>query len=1103
MPRRSLRLLVPCSVLGIAVGLLTAAPADDAAKPYAAQVAPASDEGQLALRRIRVPAGFQVELFAAEPLLANPVAFTIDHRGRFFVAETFRLHAGVTDIRGHMDWLDDDLACRTVADRLAMLKKHTGPRFADYGVHHDRVRLIEDTDGDGKADRSTVFADGFHSPSTGIGAGLLTRGRDVWYACIPDLWRLRDTKGTGRADERRALQHGYGVRFGFIGHDLHGLRFGPDGKLYFSIGDRGLHVETEGRTVSSTETGAVLRCNPDGSELEIVATGLRNPQELVFDQYGNLFTGDNNSDAGDKARLVWVVEGGDSGWRIGYQFIEKPVARGPWNAERLWDPDRATEAAYLVPPTANVADGPSGLTYDPGLGLPERYRDHFFLCDFRGGAGQSGIRAFAVRPKGASFEMVDQHEFVWSVLATDADFGYDGCLYLTDWVDGWGLTGKGRIYRVFDPKTSRTPAVQSMRKLMAQGLAQRSVPELLGLLEHPDQRVRLEAQFTLAERGETVAPALVGVARSGKTLLARLHALWGLGQLGRQTPKVLADLVPLVQNGDAEVRAQAAKLLGDHRVGEGRRPLEALLQDPSPRVRFFAALALGKLGQKQSMDPVLDLLRANADRDAYLRHAGVMALVGINDRERLLVAAGDTSPAVRLAVLVALRRLGSPDVVRFLNDADPRLVLEAARAINDVPIPAALPQLAALIQRTGLSEPLGYRVLNAHFRLGQPENARAVAAFAARPENPERLRVEALAMLGDWARPSGRDRVLGLWRPLEARPARVAPDAVRPVLSDLFRGPEGVRREAARLMGHLDVKESGSILFGLAADKNEPAGVRVEALRALDVLASERLDEAVPAALASSEPDLRTVGRRILAKRRPKEALPALEAALANGTTKERQGALAVLGSLSEPAADTTLSRWLDRLAAGQVPAEMQLDLLEAVAKRSSPEVKRKLTRYEQSRASADALARYREALAGGDAEAGRRIFLHKAEVYCLRCHKVKGEGGEVGPDLTGIGARQKREYLLESIVDPNKEIAKGFETTVLVLSNGQVQVGIVKEEDDKQVRLVTAEAKTVTVPKSQIEERSRGKSAMPEDLVKHLTKAEVRDLVEFLAGLK
>src|SRR5437588_823471 len=119
-------------VLGLWVALLSLDAETPAAKPYQPSIAPASNEATLTLPRIRVPAGLKVELFAAEPMLANPVCFSIDEKGRFFVAETFRLHAGVTDIRGHMDWLDDDLAARSVADRVAMLKKHLGPKIDTY-----------------------------------------------------------------------------------------------------------------------------------------------------------------------------------------------------------------------------------------------------------------------------------------------------------------------------------------------------------------------------------------------------------------------------------------------------------------------------------------------------------------------------------------------------------------------------------------------------------------------------------------------------------------------------------------------------------------------------------------------------------------------------------------------------------------------------------------------------------------------------------------------------------------------------------------------------------------------------------------------------------
>jgi len=1072
-------------------------------KPYEPTVVPASNEPTLAAKKFRVQKDLNVNLWAAEPMLANPVCFCFDEKGRVYVAETHRLHAGVTDIRGHMAWLDEDLACRTVEDRVALLKKNLGKKFAEYEVHHDRIRLLEDATSAGKADRATVFADGFRNAPAGIGSGLLAWRGSVWYTCIPDLWQLQDTRGTGKADVRKQLHTGYGVHIGYLGHDLHGLRMGPDGKLYFSIGDRGINVTAENRTHKVPDMGSVLRCNPDGTDLEVVHVGLRNPQELTFDQYGNLFTCDNNSDGGDKARWVYIVEGGDSGWRIGYQFLDRPTGRGPWNAEKLWHPAHDGQAAAQVPPIANISDGPSGLTYYPGVGLPERYNGHFFLADFRGGSANSGIRSFAVKPKGASFELVDSQEFFWHVLATDVEFGPDCALYVSDWVEGWGKNGKGRIWKLSEPGLAKNEIAQEVKKLLSEGMTQRPAADLAKLMAHADMRVRQEAQFALADKGGDAVETLTGVAKANANPLARLHAIWGLGIVGRKTPAALAPLIDLLGDRDAEVRAQAAKVIGDARLAAAYDKLVSLLKDPELRVRFFAAQALGRLGKATAAEPIVAMLRENADKDRYVRHAGVTALAQLNSKEALQAAAKDSAVPVRLGALLAYRRLESPDVVAFLNDADPNLVLEAARAINDVPIPAGTERLAALIQKQGLSEPLLWRVLNANFRLGKKENAENLAAFAARAGEKENLRLEALRMLSEWSKPSGRDRIVGLWRPLEPRPMDVATAALRPALGGIFSGPDKLRQEAAKLVGALGIKEIGPTLLDLVADKNRPGGVRAEMLLALQALKDERLEKAMKLALNDTDPILRVAGRRVQSKLEPAEALTGLAKALDGDDRIERQGAFAVLAEMPGKEADALLATWLDKLLEKKVPAEVQLDLLEAAGKRPATELKERLTKFEAARPKGDHLAKYRETLMGGDPEAGRRIFLHKSEVSCVRCHKVKGEGGEVGPDLTGIAGKQTRDYLLEAVVDPNKQIAKGFETVVLVLKNDTIVAGIIKAEDGKEVKLVTAEGKLVTVPKDQIEERATGKSSMPEDLVKHLSKRELRDLVEFLAGLK
>jgi quinoprotein glucose dehydrogenase len=767
------------------------------------------------------------------------------------------------------------------------------------------------------------------------------------------------------------------------------------------------------------------------------------------------------------------------------------------------------------------------LTYYPGLGLPERYNEHFFLCDFRGSSGGSGVRSFACQPNGATFKMVDQHQFIWSVLGTDVDFGMDCAIYVSDWVEGWDKPNKGRIWKITYPESANKPDVQEVKKLMAEGFDKRPISELVNLLQHKDMRVRQSAQFALAEKGAEAIPAFAGVAREGKNRLGRFHAIWGLGQVGRKDAAAYQALLPLLKDADPEVKAQAAKTLGEGKVVAAGDSFVALLKDPEPRVRFFAAQGLARLphpnpppqgGRGKAFTPsplagevwgggyipaVLDMLRDNADKDAYLRHAGVMALADSGAKEEWMKAADDASPAVRMAVLLALRRTNDADVARYLNDADPKLVVEAARAINDVPIDAAAPKLAALVRQTGLSLPLGYRVLNANFRLGKKENAEAVAAFAGRADATEVLRIEALKELADWTKPAGRDRVMGVWRPLEPRPPELAADAFRAALGGIFNGSDKVRKEAVATAVKLGVKEVGPVLLETAKDVKRPARTRAEALGALAALKDSRLDAAVKAALDDAEPLVRSEGRRVLAQTKPAEALPLLAKAVASGEIIERQGAYAALGEMKTPGVDDLLAKQLDELMAKKQPPEVALDLLEAAGKHSSKEIKDRLNRYEAAKPKGDALAPYREALVGGDADNGRRIFFYKQETSCLRCHKVNGEGGEVGPEMKGIGTRQKRDYLLESIVDPNKVIAKGYESVLLVLNNGQTRTGVLKGEDAKEIRLMTAEGKIVTVAKAEIDERHPGKSAMPEDVIKKLSKSELRDLVEFLAGLK
>ncbi len=287
------------------------------------------------------------------------------------------------------------------------------------------------------------------------------------------------------------------------------------------------------------------------------------------------------------------------------------------------------------------------------------------------------------------------------------------------------------------------------------------------------------------------------------------------------------------------------------------------------------------------------------------------------------------------------------------------------------------------------------------------------------------------------------------------------------------------------------------------ADSSRPTEARVEALKALETLKDKQLLEVVRKAATDPAAPIRVEAVRILSNLDPDAAIDAIHGALDHGPTPEKQGAFATLGAMNNPKADVLIARWLEKLAANEVAPEIRLDLAEAASKRATEALKMKLSAYENGRSRSDPLSEYRDALVGGDASRGGRIFREKAEVQCLRCHTINGNGGQVGPELTGIGAKKDRAYILESIALPNKQIAQGFETLVVGTRDGQVVSGIVKGQDDKEIRLITAEGKLVTVPKSEVEETRRGDSAMPADLLKNLSKGELRDVIEFLATSK
>ena len=938
---------------------------------------------------MKVQEGHVKQLIAHEPLVMDPVSFCFDDHGRILVVESFRQELGVEDNRSSPFWLEDDIAAQTIEDRLAMYVHWADQREGGmdyYSKNDDRIRTLTDTDGDGVFDTASIFADGFNKPLDGTGAGVLAIGEDVWFTNIPSLWRLNDTDRDGKADIRESLYRGFGVRIALRGHDMHGLALGMDGRLYWSVGDRGYHLELEDEVLHSPGEGAVFRCELDGSGLTMLHHGLRNPQELAFDNFGNLFTCDNNSDAIDKARVVYCVEGGETGWRMEYQTLEGENQRGPWVQENGWDPHATERPAWILPAIDTIGSGPSGFVAYPGGGLSKRYDDHFFMCDFRGGASHSSVLSFAVEPKGAGFEMVDLHPFVEGILCTDVDFGYDGKMVISDWGEGWTGNKEGRLYATWDPAHLHEGDVSAIFK---SGFYNQRSADLQAMLSHNDRRVRIRAQFELANRE---ASRSFIQTLSSDSQLARLHAMWGLAMLDRRGNEQMVRIVPLLSDPDPEIRAHACRILGEAKYTAAKEEVSERIWDASPRVSFFATIAVGHLGG--DLEAVVAMLERNANNDVYLRHAGVVSLASSEYQSALANLSTHPNPAVRLAIVLALRKQESQFVVHFLRDEDDAIATEAARAIHDVPIPQCLDQLAWTV-RGARTMPWQRRALSAAITRGTRDDLESLLRFAGDSSKPDRMRMVAVQALQTWLHPPDREIVEGRWAPVRMTSRRVG--LITRHMPDLIASAQGeLLSQTVQLARIHDIQLPEELSRDLMMDESQPMSLRVHSLRYL-------LDStAIQYGLESDHWELRAAARDVKVDREFEGILDEVLKVVHESPFPEAQAAIRSLARIP----DGIFKLNIDDLA-----PELHLDYWEASGNVS---------------AYPDPLeGNWLEV--GGSVKEGKRVVYEHSASQCLRCHKVGNKGGIAGPALHGVGSMLSDRELLEALLIPNKRIAEGF----------------------------------------------------------------------------
>lgn len=1089
-----------------------------------------------------IPPGvaLRIEADSQNHQLVSPTALAFDEKGRVFVTETHRFSSGVEDDRGHLYWYLDDLAAKRVEDRRALHEKWKEKLPLERMTEKSEiVRRLADTNGDRTLDESKVFADGFNDVLDGTLAGVFAHEGAVYLGCIPKLLMLRDTNDDGKADERKTIEEGFGVRVSLSGHDLNGFALGPDGRIYGTIGDRGFSFKTKAGVVCDyPNQGAVFRFEPDGTGFELFHTGLRNPKEIAFDALGNPFSVDNNSDQKDKARVVYLVEGGDSGWEMEHQAMfsfhreigleNLPPSR--WMDEKMWHLANTDQPAYIVPPFAHLTSGPSGLTCHPGTGFLENEAGRFLICDYRGSAANSGIWSFEVKPDGAGMKLTDSRKLVSGVAATDVEYSWDGRVFVTDFGGGWKSHEEGRLLSLdAGSATWRARDAASTAKIMRDGFEQRGSAELANLLKHPDARIRLRAQIALTRKPDALARFTE--ACDSSDFMVRVHAVWGLGIIARRgsSPLPVSDfsavpsgkfrkeaedkLVSLLKDKNEEIRCQVLRTLADATTTKGQLPLGPLLADASPRVRFFAAILTGKRGMTGYYGPVCDMLAENNDRDPMLRHAGAFALQHITPNVNALRGlAYHPSASVRLAAVVALRRMKNPDVVEFIRDAEPRVADEAIRAICDLDLSSQRRSVAGLMDQLEARQWSPFmlrRLLHNSFRIGDSENAARVLKFASDPAQPEELRKEAFRLLAEWTKPFPVDQLTGHWNPLPERDAAV----ILPLLSEKL--PALLAREDFSLTETLGLISSYGIktpsldvkaLRGFINKETLPAAARSKAIDLLVARKPADLEKFLSYVVRDAPDEVALTALGHLAKRSPGAILAPIEAALAANRPLLSRESWALLAQIPGEAVDALFVKQLDALRATKGVSPFAIELMDAAKKRNAPQVASALAALQKSLAeNPDPLAKWNIALEGGDPAAGEALFVSHPAGECMRCHRV-GDGHDVGgntaPNLAGVANRHAdRRYFLESLLTPSAVIAPGFGVVAIDFKNGaSINGNLIASTAEyldldykgKAIRIKRADTAAITNPVS----------PMP-PMGEQLTPAEVRDLVAWLASLK
>ena len=982
------------------------------------------------LREFQPAEGFEVNLFAANPMIAKPINMNFDARGRLWVASS-----GVY------------------------------PHIKPGQVPNDRILILEDLDGDGAADRSTVFADGLLMPT-----GVVPDDDDGAYiANSTDLLYMKDHDGDRKADEKRVILSGFGIED--THHILHTFRYGPGGNLYFN---QSIYIHSHVETpygVRRLNGGGIWQFRPEKLRLEIYVRGMCNGWGHHFDRWGQSFGADGAYGDG----VIYLMPGAT--------IIGSPTSR---KIMRGLNPGSPKEC---------------GAEILSGRHLPPEWRGTFVTNDFRA----HRVRRYRISENGAGYASKQVSEPLRSkhisFRPVDVKMGPDGAIYFADWYNP--IIQHGEVdFR----SPMRNHQHGRVWRLSAKGRALVKRPELAGapegkLLEHlkdPEDWTRHHAKRVLSHRPRT------DVARALKEWIGKLdpedegtghhllEALWTYQSIDEVEPELLGRLL---RSPDHRIRAAATRVLGHWyaRLGSPLPLLAIQIADESPRVRLEAVRTLGLVGSRAggataeaAMELAMTALDQPLDPSAstpghgsrrHFKDGGVAS--GFLDYA-LHVTAVDLEPwwlpalesgridfgGSSRRLEFALAAVGTRRVVGRLVS----LIKEGKVAVD------RQEGLLRMIALQGNAGQLAFVFERAGGRLGVLE-ALARSALE-RKVKPARGAERVGALLKDSDEPvqAAGARLVGLWKV----------GGLRGELEALAKSAPGPGVRSAAFEGLAFLSDELSVAFlkeqGSAGGSMEKRSQAVAALSSID-----------PAAAAPLAVNIFTTGGKGSSERRA--SLGRLFSAFLS-----RQGGA---GALADSIGAKKLAR--DVVKVGVRLSEPYLQPGQAAGAESRLiEILRKaggLAGGPKKLSLADAEKLATEVVESGDPARGEALY-YSSELACLKCHAIGGAGGLVGPDLSSIGTTAQLDYLIDSIFDPNKAIKENYHSTAVITKDGRVLTGIKLRETPSELVLRDSDGREVPVRRDNIARRTTGGSLMPSGLVDSLTRDELRDLIRFLSEI-